>query len=554
MPADLPVWAMKIRGQDNALVGKVNDILAYLPVLPVPAANVTHGTFGSTTTDLGLYAFARDITVYGLTVGRGTGGASNNTAFGVQALAAITAGVANTGVGFQALSQVTDASGNTAVGFGAIGSVCTGNGANTAVGYQTLPATTGTQNVAVGYWSLQNNTTGNNNAACGYIAMQANINGQYNAALGYAALNACLGDFNVGVGGFSLYLNTGTRNTAVGYFAAHSTTGDKNTIIGHSALNTNLTGGSNVALGYFAGAYELGSNAFYVDNQDRTNTAGDKAKALLYGTFNATAASQTLAINAGTITVLGTISGVTTLTATTVAGTLSTANQPNITGIGTLSSGAVPASLVTAGTFAVGAFTLQSGLTISASGLTVTAGNAAVNTAINSVVCLALVGVDYGVSVTGTHTGSATSKFGYVVSSTIPSTTTSKFWSFASGAAPAASAFTLANRVGFYHQDVAKGASSTITNDYGVYIEAPTQGGTLNVGLNNLGTSSLVGITTLGAPVTLKGYTVAGLPTGVQGHLAFCTNLLAPTFLAPVTGGGLVVGPVFYDGTNWIAI
>ena len=47
-----------------------------------------------------------------------------------------------------------------------------------------------------------------------------------------------------------------------------------------------------------AGRYELGSNAFYVDNQNRTNTAGDKAGALLYGTFNETAASQTLTINA----------------------------------------------------------------------------------------------------------------------------------------------------------------------------------------------------------------------------------------------------------------
>jgi hypothetical protein len=54
----------------------------------------------------------------------------------------------------------------------------------------------------------------------------------------------------------------------------------------------------NVALGYFAGCYEQGSNAFYVDNQNRTNTAGDKAGALMYGVFNATAASQTLTINA----------------------------------------------------------------------------------------------------------------------------------------------------------------------------------------------------------------------------------------------------------------
>lgn len=59
---------------------------------------------------------------------------------------------------------------------------------------------------------------------------------------------------------------------------------------------------------------------------------------------------------------------------------------------------------------------------------------------------------------------------------------------------------------------------------------------------------------TLVAPVTLKGYTVAGLPVGIQGDLAFCTNLLLPAFLAVAVGGGAVVGPVFFDGTNWVTI
>jgi Chaperone of endosialidase len=42
------------------------------------------------------------------------------------------------------------------------------------------------------------------------------------------------------------------------------------------------------------------SAAFYVDNQDRGSTAGDKAGALLYGTFDATPANQMLTINAST--------------------------------------------------------------------------------------------------------------------------------------------------------------------------------------------------------------------------------------------------------------
>jgi len=53
-------------------------------------------------------------------------------------------------------------------------------------------------------------------------------------------------------------------------------------------------------------------------------------------------------------------------------------------------------------------------------------------------------------------------------------------------------------------------------------------------------------------PVRLKGYTVATLPAGTVGDMAYCTDLTAPTFMAVAVGGGAVVGKVFYDGTNWI--
>lgn len=53
--------------------------------------------------------------------------------------------------------------------------------------------------------------------------------------------------------------------------------------------------------------------------------------------------------------------------------------------------------------------------------------------------------------------------------------------------------------------------------------------------------------------VRLKGYTVATLPAGTQGDTAFVTDALAPAFLTTVVGGGAVVAPVFYDGTNWVA-
>lgn len=123
-----------------------------------------------------------------------------------------------------------------------------------------------TETVAVGQFALDSVTSGVSNTAFGRSALTANTTGHQNVALGYGTLVS-----NV----------SGSNNTAVG--------------LSSLALST---GSGNVALGFASGLYETGSNAFYVDNQDRTDTAGDKAKALLYGTFNATASSQTLKTNA----------------------------------------------------------------------------------------------------------------------------------------------------------------------------------------------------------------------------------------------------------------
>lgn len=55
-------------------------------------------------------------------------------------------------------------------------------------------------------------------------------------------------------------------------------------------------------------------------------------------------------------------------------------------------------------------------------------------------------------------------------------------------------------------------------------------------------------------PMRLKGYTVAGLPAGTQGDVAFVTDALTPTFLTAAVGGGAVVSPVFYNGTAWVTV
>ncbi len=52
--------------------------------------------------------------------------------------------------------------------------------------------------------------------------------------------------------------------------------------------------------------------------------------------------------------------------------------------------------------------------------------------------------------------------------------------------------------------------------------------------------------------VRTKGYTVATLPAGTVGDMAYVTNALTPSYLATVVGGGSQTVPVFYNGTNWI--
>ena len=178
---------------------------------------------------------------------------------------------------------------------------------NTVVGLAALDhITTGQQNTAMGSNALTVATTANNQTAFGYLALRAS-NGADNSAFGSTALqNNSSGQGNVAFGFQALTANT---------------TGSSNTAYGRHALITNSTGSNLTAFGNHAGAYETGSNALYIDAIDRTNTAGDKAGALLYGTFNATPSNQTLTIN-GAVTLPYTlnVTGVTTLVGGTANG------------------------------------------------------------------------------------------------------------------------------------------------------------------------------------------------------------------------------------------
>ncbi len=155
---------------------------------------------------------------------------------------------------------------------------------NTSFGELSMVATnSGVRNTAFGTNTLNGNTTGHDNTALGANVLFSNVTGTDNTGVGAQVLLSSTGSFNTAEGSNALgALTNGASNTAYGY----------------SALRQNSTGSGNVAIGAHAGRFELGSNAFYVNNTNQTTTALDKTNSLMYGVFNAAPASQTLMVNA----------------------------------------------------------------------------------------------------------------------------------------------------------------------------------------------------------------------------------------------------------------
>ena len=189
--------------------GSGSNVLSTSPTLVTPVLGVATGTsfqgiIGNVTPAAGTFTTitgSNDAAINGLTVGRGAGAVSTNTAVGANALAANQAGGTN----------------NTAIGNAALDANTTGDG-NTAVGDDALGAnTTGIGSVAIGYQALKVNTTALLNTAVGYQAGFSNISSNSNTF----------------IGGASGYSTTSASNTFIGKDAGESiTTGAKNTILG----------------------------------------------------------------------------------------------------------------------------------------------------------------------------------------------------------------------------------------------------------------------------------------------------------------------------------
>jgi hypothetical protein len=212
---------------------------------------------------------ANDASISGLTVGKGGGAVTENTAVGYQALNLTGAGnVRNTAIGYQAGYSYT-ANRGTFVGY--LAGYSTTGGNTTFIGESAGQATTtGTNNVALGTLSLTANTTGGSNTALGTQALNANTTASYNTAVGYQSLySETTGGYATAIGYQSAYTYNSTSEANGSVFAGHqsgklTTTGHDNAFIGGQAGLNNTTGSSNVA---------LGSAALFFNTTASNNTA-----------------------------------------------------------------------------------------------------------------------------------------------------------------------------------------------------------------------------------------------------------------------------------------
>lgn len=85
---------------------------------------------------------------------------------------------------------------------------------------------------------------------------------------------------------------------------------------------------------------------------------------------------------------------------------------------------------------------------------------------------------------------------------------------------------------------------AAVTNAYQIGVGQNATSGTLKFLGNPIADTTAI---------KLHGYTVATLPAGVTGNLAYVTDATTPTYNGTLTGGGAVVVPVFYNGTAWVS-
>ena len=195
----------------------------------------------------------------------------NNTAFGYNAITAVTEGDDNTAVGFEAGLQANASTfKNTFIGSRAGRNVTTGT-RNTYIGYDAGRSTSNkSTNVCIGYNSglsvdgsdvVSIGNGAGENSHDGTVSIGAysggNVSGINQVFIGYNCGKDLTGNSskNTLVGYSQFGSNSGARdnNTGVGYGAAWKCQGDNNTFVGTETLENALGAANNSVFGYKAG-------------------------------------------------------------------------------------------------------------------------------------------------------------------------------------------------------------------------------------------------------------------------------------------------------------
>ncbi len=195
---------------------------------------------------------------------------ATNTGWGFNTLIAST-GFQNVALGAYSMASAVGASSNVAIGYQAL-NLNVANNNNTAVGINALRKTTANNNTGIGSNALENTTTGGNNTAVGFQALFTNTTGDYNTAVGHNALTfSTIGAENTAIGRGALGANTtGSGNIALGpYSMDKNTIGAYNTAIGYNVMQYGVAGNNAVAIGN--GAMKFSNNT--ATTYDNTNIA-----------------------------------------------------------------------------------------------------------------------------------------------------------------------------------------------------------------------------------------------------------------------------------------
>ena len=237
-----------VTGEFNTAIGYLADVgydnLTNATAIGYGAVALGDNTIQLGNTDVTDVKTSGNLTVNGITVGRGSGNQSGNTAVGISALSNNSDGDGNTASGSSALFNNTEGSGNTASGWRA----------------------------------LYLNTTGNNNTVSGSQALLFNADGISNTAIGYRAGRKIADDSgNNTTSDYSVYLGSETKASADG--------AENEIVIGYNAIGA----GSHTI--------QLGNTAVTNVNTSGAITAGGK---IIAGASSAASSSAVLEANSTT--------------------------------------------------------------------------------------------------------------------------------------------------------------------------------------------------------------------------------------------------------------